>query len=135
MSVLASQFAVALVSFLVLDGLWLGVLMGGFYRDQLGPLARMSAGGLAPIWPIAGLVYLLLAIGTVGFVASRADTAGSAALWGALFGLVVYGVYDLTNLSTLRDWSPLLTCVDLVWGITACAVAGWLTVVVPRWWQ
>jgi uncharacterized membrane protein len=128
-------FAVALAGFLVLDGLWLGVVMGSFYRTQLGPIARLSGGGFAPLWWAAGLVYVLLAAGIAGLVVPRAATPAAALAWGALFGLVVYGVYDLTNLATLRAWPPLLTVVDIAWGTTACACAAWLTVTVLRWWR
>lgn len=39
------------------------------------------------------------------------------ALWaGALFGLITYATYDLTNLATLKDWPLVVTLVDLVWG-------------------
>ena len=43
-------------------------------------------------------------------------------LWGAAFGLVTYGLYDFTNWSTLRGFTPMLALVDLAWGITACAI-------------
>ena len=39
-----------------------------------------------------------------------------AILNGALFGLVTYATYDLTNLATLKDWPLLVTVVDLAWG-------------------
>jgi uncharacterized membrane protein len=39
-----------------------------------------------------------------------------AALLGALFGLVAYGTYDLSNLATLKGWSIEVTLVDMVWG-------------------
>lgn len=35
---------------------------------------------------------------------------------GALFGLITYATYDLTNLATLKDWPLVVTLVDLVWG-------------------
>jgi uncharacterized membrane protein len=54
----------------------------------------------------------------------RAESAAQAAGLGALFGLV-YGVYDLTNLATLRDWRVTLTLVDIAWGTCACAVVAW----------
>jgi uncharacterized membrane protein len=129
----ASQFAIALASFVVLDGLWLGVLMGGFYREGLSGLARMEAGKLAPLWTVAAPVYVLLAAGTVWFPVARATSPASALVWGAGFGLVVYGVYDLTNMATLRGWPPLLTVVDILWGATACAAAAWITVTASRW--
>ena len=68
------QFAVALVVLLVADGLWLGVVMRDFYRRSLAPVARMAEGGLDPIWPIAALVYPLLAVGLTVFVLARART-------------------------------------------------------------
>lgn len=115
--------AAGAVAFMVLDGLWLGVVMKGFYRAQLAPIVRLADGGIAPNWPAALVVYVLLGLGIAAFVVPRAPTVQAAALSGALLGLVVYGVYDFTNYSTLRQWPLLLTFVDLGWGIVATAVA------------
>ena len=120
------SFLIALAGFVALDGMWLGVLMKGFYRDQLSAIARMKDGGFAPVWAAAGPVYVLLAIGVAVFVVSRAGDTWSAAKYGALFGLVVYGVYDLTNYSTLTQYPLAITVVDICWGIcatAACAAA------------
>ena len=119
--------AVGAVAFMVLDGLWLGVLMKHFYRDQLAPIARLgSTGGIVPNWPAAFVVYVLLGMGISLFVIPRAATFGATAAAGALFGLVVYGVYDFTNFSTLRQWPLALALTDVAWGAVAsaaCAVA------------
>lgn len=122
-----AAFVVALVSFVVLDGLWLGVVMSGFYRTALGPIARTAAdGSLAPLWLVAAPVYVLLALGQVAFVLPRVSGGvGAAMAWGALFGLVVYGVYDLTNWSVLKGYGATVALVDIAWGMFACAaVAG-----------
>jgi uncharacterized membrane protein len=116
---------VALGSFIVLDGLWLGVVMNSFYRQELGPIARTAAdGSLAPIWAAAAPVYLLLAIGIGVFVAPRSHDGSlfTAAAYGAVFGWLVFGVYDLTNLATLKSYSGLLTAVDIAWGGLTCGV-------------
>ena len=115
--------AVGAVAFMVLDGVWLGVLMKDFYRDQLAPIVRLADGGIAPNWPAAFVVYALLGTGIALFVIPRASTIPSAAGYGALFGLVVYGVYDFTNYSTLRQWPFVLTLADVAWGAAASAVA------------
>src|SRR3954471_5349378 len=91
-------------AFVVLDGLWLGVLMKDFYRTQLAPIVRLADGTIAPNWPAALVVYVLLGTGIALFVVPRAPTVPLAAVYGALFGVVVYGVYDFTNYSTLRQW-------------------------------
>ncbi len=119
-------FLACMVGFMILDGLWLGVVMRGFYRDQLAPIARMANGSLAPNWPAAFFVYVALAIGITVFVLPRADGPASAATTGALFGLVVYGVYDLTNFATLAQYPLAVVFVDMAWGAVAtaiCAVA------------
>lgn len=110
------------VVFAVLDAVWLGLLMNGFYRSQLASIVRMSAdGGIAPNWPAAFLVYVLLGIGVACFVMPNATTAASAAGYGALFGFCVYGVYDLTNFSTLAQYPLPITIVDIAWGTFATA--------------
>lgn len=127
------SFAVALVSILVLDGLWLGVVMSGFYRTALGPIARKASdGSLAPLWHVAFPVYVLLALGQIWFVTPRVagGAAGTAALWGGLFGLIVYGVYDLTNWSVLKDYGATVALVDIAWGTFACAS---VAVILSRW--
>jgi uncharacterized membrane protein len=118
--------ALGALAFMLLDGVWLGVVMKNFYRTQLGPIVRLADGGMAPIWPAAFVVYVLLGTGIAVFVIPRAPTASLAAAYGALFGLVVYGVYDFTNYSTLRQWPFVLTIADVAWGTAAsaaCAVA------------
>ena len=118
--------ALGALAFMVLDGVWLGLLMKGFYRAQLAPIVRLADGGIAPNWPAALVVYALLGAGIALFVIPRALTVSAAAAYGALFGLVVYGVYDFTNYSTLRQWPFVLTLADVAWGAvasSACAVA------------
>ena len=117
--------ALGAIAFMVLDGVWLGVVMKTFYRDQLAPIVRLANGSIAPNWPAAFVVYVLLGTGIALFVIPRAATASLAAVYGALFGLVVYGVYDFTNYSTLRQWPFVLALADVAWGAVAsgaCAV-------------
>src|SRR4051812_42187065 len=118
--------ALGAVVFMVLDAVWLGVVMKDFYRTQLAPVVRLADGAIAPNWPAAVAVYVLLGTGIALFVVPRAPTLPLAAAYGALFGLVVYGVYDFTNYSTLRQWPLTLALADLSWGAVAsaaCAVA------------
>jgi len=48
-----------------------------------------------------------------------------AIIFGALFGLITYATYDLTNLATMKDWPLLVNVVDLIWGtVLAAAISG-----------
>ncbi len=121
---------------LAIDLLWLGVVMKGFYSQELGELARRQAGALAPRWGAALLVYILIPGGLVLFVRPLLGanaTPWQAVGWGAAFGLVLYGVYDLTNLSVLDKWTLRLTLADMAWGCVLCGASSALMRIVDRW--
>ena len=104
----------ALLAFLVLDGLWLGLLMSSTYKELLGSLMLAQ-----PKWGPAIVFYLLYVLGVVVFVVLPAlarASARRAALAGAFFGLVAYGTYDMTNWATLQGWSAQLALMDMAWG-------------------
>jgi uncharacterized membrane protein len=126
MSDLAKCFVITLVVFLVLDAIWLGVIAPRFYRAQIGFLMADR-----PRWLAAGVFYLIFVAGLVFFVVSpgvREGLLGKAALRGALFGLVTYATYDLTNLATVKGWPLLVTVVDLGWGTVLSATTALLSV-------
>ncbi len=114
---LASWAATAL-PFLALDAVWLTLTAQRLYRPALGALMRPDFN-----LPAAAAFYLLYFTGVVVFAVRPASNA-RAALWrGALFGLVAYGTYDLTNQATLAGWAWQVTAADLAWGTFATATA------------
>ncbi len=113
-----------LVAFLILDGLWLGVLMGTTYKSLLGSLMLDQPRVLPAV-----LFYVLYVIGCVVFVVLPSASWQRAARMGALLGLVAYGTYDLSNWATLQGWSAGLALMDMAWGtfLTAiCCTVGFL---------
>lgn len=51
----------------------------------------------------------------------------------ALFGLIAYATYDLTNLATLKDWPLLVTVVDLIWGTVLSVVVSYAGYLAGTW--
>jgi uncharacterized membrane protein len=110
----AKLFLIALPVFFAIDMVWLVVVAKNFYQNQIGFLMKPDINWLAAI-----IFYLLFITGLIIFVITPAMVKQSwvhALLYGALFGLVTYATYDLTNLATVKDWPLLVTLVDLVWG-------------------
>ena len=107
----------------VLDGAWLLGVARGFYRTHLGFLMADT-----PNWAAAGAFYVIYAVGVTVFATQPGidDANALTAAWrGALFGLVAYATYDLTNMATLRGWPTIVTIVDMAWGtFLSAAVAG-----------
>lgn len=67
-----------------------------------------------------GLVcFILLAFGLNYFVVDKIDDNNivkDSARLGIPFGLVVYGVYDLTNLATFGKYNFTTALIDMLWG-------------------
>ncbi len=124
--------AIALVCLLALDVPWLLSTTEALYRPAL-------AAHLAPSPDLSAalLFYLIYAIGLTALAIRPNETMASwrSSLWrGAVFGLVAYATYDLTNQATLSHWPWSLTVIDMVWGTilsglsaaAAAAASGWI---------
>lgn len=114
-------YAVCAVTFLVLDAAWLTLMNEGLYRRELGDILAAQP-RLAP----AAVFYVLYLAGVVRFCvlpAIRTRSLKDALANGAMFGLVAYATYDLTNQATLAVWSTRVTMFDLAWGATVTALS------------
>jgi len=124
-SVFFKLYAVAVVTFLVIDLIWLGVVARSFYQAQIGHLMRPNVN-----WTAAIVFYLIFVSGVVVLVvwpAIEQQSLRQAILLGALFGLVTYAAYDLTNLATLEGFPLTVAAVDLVWGMVLCSTVSVVT--------
>lgn len=113
-ALILQTYVASLVTFLLLDFAWLGVLARRLYRDQLGHLLTDNVR-----WPAAILFYLLFVAAVVVFVIIPGAERGSplrTVLMGAFFGFVAYATYDLTNLAVMRGFPLPLAIVDMAWG-------------------
>ena len=111
----------SVVVFFTLDMIWIGLVASGFYRSQIGSLLRPNFN-----WPGAIIFYLIFIAGVEYFAILPSVAKGSAfqaAISGALFGLVTYATYDLTNYATMKDFPLILALVDMAWGtLLSCMV-------------
>lgn len=112
-------YAACAVIFFPLDFIWLSTMGKSVYRRELGALLLPK-----PNLLIAGLFYLAYVAGLVALVAAPAEgDIVRALLLGAVLGLVAYGTYDLTNLSTLKGFTPTIAMIDMAWGTALSAVS------------
>jgi uncharacterized membrane protein len=121
-------YLIALPIFFMIDMIWLGVLAKNFYKNQIGFLMKPDVN-----WTAAIIFYLLFLVGVVLFVIEPALEKKDlifALSRGALFGLITYATYDLTNLATLKDWPLKVVVVDMIWGAvlsgTVCGSSYWI---------
>ncbi|NLV41690.1 MAG: DUF2177 family protein [Candidatus Hydrogenedentes bacterium] len=103
------------------DAVVISLILGPFFRARIGPLLNVVDGAVRTNIPAALATWALLSAGLVVFVLPRAGQSLPAALlFGSLFGLLVYGVYDATNMAVLRGWPLSVAVVDVCWGTLLC---------------
>jgi uncharacterized membrane protein len=116
-------YGLTAVVFLAMDAVWLSNAYQKVYQPGIGHLMAPTVD-----W-VAGAIFYLLYIGGVVFFGQAPALQQGRSLTalgrGALFGLMAYATYDLTNQATLKDWPWAITLMDLVWGSFASGVAAW----------
>lgn len=119
-------WAIAFALLLIIDMVWLMWLGRGFYVEEIGSLLLEQPNLIAAFafyaLYIAGLVYLVIA------PAAEADSVMKAVISGAVFGLVAYATYDLTNLAVMKGFTLKIALIDMVWGMVLTSAVSGLTV-------
>lgn len=117
--------------FLVIDSIWLIFVAPKFYKTHIGFLMADKPNLIAAL-----IFYLLFIVGLVIFVVQPGLASQSLLnilAMGALFGLVCYATYDLTNLATVKNWPVIVTIVDLIWGsVVPASVSGIVFIIANR---
>ncbi|MFZ2189750.1 MAG: DUF2177 family protein [Candidatus Magasanikiibacteriota bacterium] len=124
------QFVVVVPVFLILDGIWLLGVANKFYKTNLGLLMRTQVN-----WLAVSLAYLFLVLGIIFFILPKVNTSLQALGWGALFGFISYGIYDMTNMATLNGWTWKISIVDMIWGAVLCGLVSMISVYILNWFK
>lgn len=116
-----TAYFATLIVFVAIDFVWLSSMANRLYRPTLGDI-------LAPQFrPAPAVAFYLIYAAGLTFLAVRtglmSGSVATASIYGAAVGFIAYATYDLTNQSTLKNWSTALTVADLVWGSVLSAIA------------
>ncbi len=118
------HFLAAALVFGAIDALWLRSTRN-FYKKEIGKLLKNK-----PNFVSAAVFYVIFILGLVVFVIEPSLDSGSvtkALILGALFGLVAYGTYDLTNHATIKNFPIKIVLIDLAWGAFLTATVSVVT--------
>lgn len=112
------DLAIAAVAMLVLDSIYLNITRK-FWGNVV---SNIQNSPLILRYLPAALVYALLTIGLSYFVIQRGAKIEEA----FLFGVIVYGIYELTNRAILDNWPMEAVIIDTLWGGVAMAATTYL---------
>ena len=126
---LTSAFFASLI-FLAIDILWLSFSVKSFYRPNLGNLLLDK-----PVFWAAALFYVVYVIGVTIIVIQPSLNNNSlfqAFFIGCVLGIVAYGTYNLTNMATIKGWSPYVVFVDMLWGGILTGTSSTLGIIIAK---
>jgi len=124
------QFLVAFVSFVTLDFLWLGFVIKDFNFRHLAEIGRIENGVFQMQFAPALATYVLMAFAVPFYVIPRLPQRGSLVntfLIGAPMGLIIYGVFDMTNLAILKNYPLAFVPPDIAWGTLVFGIVTLIT--------
>ena len=73
------------------------------------------------------LCYVILIFSLNYFILNNNKTIYQKIIDAFILGFVIYSVYDLTNYSTISNWSLNIVIIDSVWGGFLFAITTYLT--------
>ena len=127
--ILSATFLAALI-FLIIDIIWLSFAVKSFYRPNIGHLLLDK-----PVMWAAAMFYIVYVVG-IGVViiepSINFDSSFSFILKAFIFGLVAYGTYNLTNMATVKGWSPSVVFVDMIWGGSLTAFSSYYGILLSK---
>ena len=130
MKLLISATIISALIFLIIDVIWLSFSVKSFYRPNIGHLLLET-----PVMWAAILFYLIYVIGlAVVIIEPSLDYQNTQKflIKAFMFGLVAYGTYNLTNMATIKGWSPNVVFVDMMWGGSLTAFSSYFGILLAK---
>ena len=130
MKLILSSTLLAALIFLIIDIVWLSFAVKYFYRPNIGHLLLDK-----PIMWAAAMFYIIYVCG-LGVVIIEPSINFEDTLKflfkAFMFGLVAYGTYNLTNMATVKGWSPSVVFVDMLWGGSLTAFSSYYGILIAK---
>ena len=108
---------IAIAILLILDGIWISAVMGKYYNTMIKKIqgSEMTVNKVCVV-----LAYSLMVAGLLLFVLPNTKDKKSllrdSLIYGGLFGIILYGVYDFTAGAVFKDWDMKVAILDVAWG-------------------
>jgi uncharacterized membrane protein len=102
------KYLLTAIIFVILDGLYIN-----FFKNYFNRQIKSVQGSDIQINIIAsGIVYIFLIFGLSYFIIQKNRSVKDA----FILGLVIYAVYDFTNVALLKNWKVSTAILDTLWG-------------------
>ncbi len=124
------EFLVLLLVMGVLDYIYLGIVRKKYVARKIAEMNSKSEIAHPPLTFV--IAYMLMATGLYHFVMKRRRMKTTAELVAnaAYFGLVVYGVFDMSMMNLVEKWTAVDAIQDIAWGASMFALSVYITILI-----
>lgn len=128
-------FLVGYATIIMWDYIWLGHVVKNFTIREFWELVVVEDGSIKINLTAGLLAWAVIALLVVVFVTKspHVQSLWTAMIYGALMGFLSYAMYDLTNLTFLRNYSLSFTLIDITWGTFLCSMIALTTYIFSIW--
>lgn len=117
------QYPLGIALFVLLDYIWFQNIASQIYKEAYLPFVKAEYPINTTVVVSFVSIYFLMVLGIREFVLEKANRKLTRAmLWGAVYGLIIYGVYNLTSFIVIAQWSQSIVWIDSLWGAFACSM-------------
>lgn len=102
------QYLLSAIILVILDGIYLNLTKNYFNKQ----IRSIQGKNIEFNFIAAAITYILLIFGLNYFIIQKHRSIKDA----ALLGLIIYGVFEFTNLALFKNWSILTVIIDTTWG-------------------
>jgi len=108
------DYLLTAIILVILDGVYLNLIQKYFNKQ----IKSIQGTDIKINYTAAAITYIFLIFGLNYFIIQKHKSIKEA----ALLGLVIYAVYEFTNLSLFTNWSVLTVLIDTTWGAVLFAL-------------
>ena len=123
---------IILILFIIIDVPMIMIFNKNMYQKQF--LRINNDKTISNPYIAAAIAYICLVIGLYYFIIkdNLNKHLAQVAMNGALFGFVVYGIYNATNKATIVEFGIKESFVDTMWGTILCGLISVLTIYINK---
>lgn len=116
----------SIVTFILVDAAWIGLVAGPTYKKYLPKDLMLET----PKLGYAGLFYLIFVV-SLWYLIIKDHVSAELTMTltkAFVFGAAAYATYSFTNMSIIKGWSLLVAVLDIAWGGVLAVIVTWVVI-------
>lgn len=123
-------FVICFIVISIIDAFWHLLIFGKIYLKELKPVLNRQNGEIIVRNIAAFFSQVLVVLSIIFLILYKRDntTAADGTIIGSAAGTLAITVYGLVNFALIKNWSPVVTVLEIIWGPIIGGLSGFFIV-------